>query len=56
MHISLGFFEDVVVPPHGLPESSFYKEDEKVGGLRATLGLLCPLGFQATLGLLRLAL
>ena len=34
VHVSLGFFEDVVIPDYGLPEPSFYKEDEKVGGLR----------------------
>lgn len=29
VHVSLGFFEDIVVPQYGLPEPSFYKADEQ---------------------------
>lgn len=30
MHVSLGFFEDCIVPHHGLPESSYYSDEEQV--------------------------
>lgn len=30
VHVSLGFFEDCIVPHHGLPESSYYSDEEQV--------------------------
>ncbi len=30
LHIDLGFFRDVLIPPHGLPEPSYWHEDDEV--------------------------
>ncbi|KAL4422110.1 hypothetical protein ABPG77_003395 [Micractinium sp. CCAP 211/92] len=29
LHIDLGFFRDVLIPPHGLPEPSYWHEDDE---------------------------
>lgn len=34
LHIDLGFFRDVLIPPHGLPEPSYWHEDDEVGCAR----------------------
>lgn len=30
LHIDLGFFKDAIIPPHGLPEPSFWHEEDEV--------------------------
>ncbi|KAL4451781.1 hypothetical protein ABPG75_007443 [Micractinium tetrahymenae] len=29
LHVDLGFFRDVLIPPHGLPEPSYWHEDDE---------------------------
>lgn len=29
LHVDLGFFRDVVIPPHGLPEPSYWHEEDE---------------------------
>lgn len=29
MYVDLGFFKDVIIPPHGMPEPSFWKGDDE---------------------------
>ena len=32
MYIDLGFFKDVVIPPHAMPDPSYWKEDDEARG------------------------
>ena len=32
MYVDLGFFKDVLVPPHGLPDPSFWHAQDEASG------------------------
>lgn len=36
LHLSLGFFDDILIPEHLLQEPSFYEDHEKVRGAKAS--------------------
>ena len=36
MYVDLGFFKDVIIPPHGMPEPSFWKGDDEASNAAAT--------------------
>lgn len=40
MHVTLGFYDDVIIPPHGMPEPTFWHETDQVrlGLCLGTLG------------------
>lgn len=50
MYVDLGFFKDVLVPPHGLPDPSFWHAQDEVSGgwLLAAAGHSRLSGFGAT--------
>lgn len=29
MHVDLGFFRDVIIPPHGMPDPSYWHEADQ---------------------------